>query len=84
MARVAYETASMLGDATGRRGRYDLRRWLVANDPSKLTTNTTKTAAARLTTITGYPSNAPSIGNSRANLQRHIFNKLPYIIRASL
>jgi len=40
-------------DATGQRARYDLRRWLVANDPSKLTTNTTKTAAARMTTITG-------------------------------
>lgn len=42
-----------LGDATGRPARYDLRRWLVANDPSKLTVNTTKTAAARMTTITG-------------------------------
>ncbi|HJY92373.1 MAG TPA: hypothetical protein VJ255_18955 [Candidatus Acidoferrum sp.] len=53
MTRVAYETARCLGDASGRPARYDLRRWLVANDPSKLTINTTKTAAARMTTITG-------------------------------
>jgi hypothetical protein len=72
------------GDATGRRARYDFRRWLVANDPSRLTTNTTKTATARMTTITGYPSNAPSTGNSRANLQRRVFNKLQRITPLSV
>ena len=58
MARVACELRSF-GDATGRRARYDLRRWLVANEPSKLTTNTTKTAAVRMTTITGLTLQRP-------------------------